>query len=191
MLSSGSLWSATRQLRNAALHVSATKSDKPFARAVRPIPLRIISVGKGSSSGAELVAGEWLVKLRRYTQASELVIRPNPKKAGAPEAAMHAEGERILKAVSPQDLVVVLDERGKEATSEGLAALLAKAGDDGVPCIDFCIGGPHGHSSEVRKRADSMLRLSGCVLNHQVARIVLLEQLYRSWTIIRGEPYHH
>ncbi|CAL5220528.1 g2560 [Coccomyxa viridis] len=185
------LWKAAGQLQRIARHTSAAKGEKAFTRAVRPVPLKIISVSKGNSPGAETMAGEWLDKLQRYTQASELVVRPNPKKSSEPEMAMQAEGERILRALSPQDMLVVLDERGKEATSEGFAELLAKAGDNGRPSIAFCIGGPHGHSSEVRGRADVMLRLSGCVLNHQVARIVLLEQLYRAWTILRGEPYHH
>ncbi|BDA49760.1 Ribosomal RNA large subunit methyltransferase H [Coccomyxa sp. Obi] len=166
-------------------------SQRPYTRAVRPVPLKIVAVSKNNSQGAELMAGEWLEKLQRYAEASEVVIRPNPKNAADPKVAVQAEGERVLKMLRPQDRVVVLDERGKEATSEKIAEMIAEAGDEGVGALVFCIGGPHGHSSEVRKRADSMLRLSACVLNHQVARVVLLEQLYRGWTILKGEPYHH
>ena len=65
------------------------------------------------------------------------------------------------------------------------------AGDISAASVTFCIGGPFGHHADVRTRADVVLSLSKCVLNHQVARIMLLEQLYRAWTITRGEPYHH
>lgn len=65
------------------------------------------------------------------------------------------------------------------------------AGDRSSRSVAFCIGGPYGHTDAVRERADATVSLSKCVLNHQIARLVLLEQLYRAWTIIRGEPYHH
>lgn len=65
------------------------------------------------------------------------------------------------------------------------------AGDASSKSILFCIGGPYGHTEAVRDRADQVIRLSDLVLNHQVARVVLLEQIYRGWTIIRNEPYHH
>jgi len=65
------------------------------------------------------------------------------------------------------------------------------AGDASSKAIVFCIGGPYGHTDAMRGRANEVIRLSDCVLNHQVARVVLLEQIYRGWTIIRNEPYHH
>ena len=104
---------------------------------------------------------------------------------------MRAEGERVMKHVQPDDFVVALDERGKDLTSEGFAALLADAGDAGKRSVVFALGGPFGHDDAVRRRADVQLRLGAMVMNHQVARIVALEQMYRAWTILRGEPYHH
>lgn len=74
--------------------------------------------------------------------------------------------------------------------SEDVARLLAQAGDEGSTLV-FCIGGPYGHSPQVRARANKVVRLSSLVLNHQVAYIVLVEQLYRGWTILSGSPYHH
>lgn len=72
-----------------------------------------------------------------------------------------------------------------------LALSLRLAGDRSAANLVFIVGGPFGLADTVRQRADAVLRLSDCVLNHQVARVVLLEQLYRAWTIIRREPYHH
>jgi 23S rRNA (pseudouridine1915-N3)-methyltransferase len=96
----------------------------------------------------------------------------------------------VLKAIAPGERVVLLDERGRDASSEDMARLLIKASDDGTP-LCFVIGGPFGHGPAVLERGDESVRLSKMVLNHSVAYIVLVEQLYRAWTIVRGEPYHH
>ena len=163
-----------------------------MARAVRPIPLKLISVAKGTSSkGASLCGDEWAEKLRRYTQLTEIQIKPNPMNAKDTSIAKVHEGERVLKAVGPSERLIVLDERGRDLKSEDFAKILGQASDEGWPAVIFAIGGPYGHAPEVRQRADDVVRLSSCVLNHSVARIVLLEQLYRGWTILRGEPYHH
>jgi 23S rRNA (pseudouridine1915-N3)-methyltransferase len=97
---------------------------------------------------------------------------------------------QVLKAISASERLVLLDERGRDASSEDVARLLTRASDDGTP-LCFVIGGPFGHGSGVVARADDSIRLSRMVLNHAVAYIVLAEQLYRAWTIVRGEPYHH
>lgn len=97
---------------------------------------------------------------------------------------------QVLKTLSPGERVVLLDERGRDVSSEDIARLIAAAGDSGAP-LAFVVGGPYGHGAAVMARADDTLRLSSCVLNHQVAYVVLAEQLYRGWSILRGEPYHH
>ena len=169
---------------------------------MRPTPLKLIHVSKPDATCEALVA-EWAAKVRRYAPLEEVVVRPNPSRATDPAAAVAAEGAKVLKLLTPSDVVVALDERGKEATSEGIADLLACAGGAGNGAnaglevrgagssLVFLIGGPFGHAPAVRARADATLRLSGCVLNHTIARVLLVEQLYRGWTILRGEPYHH
>lgn len=97
---------------------------------------------------------------------------------------------QVLKAIASGERVVILDERGRDTSSEDMARLLIKASDDGTP-LCFVIGGPFGHGTAVMQRADESVRLSRMVLNHSVAYLVLVEQLYRAWTIVRGEPYHH
>ena len=91
----------------------------------------------------------------------------------------------------PSSAQVLLCERGRDVSSADVASLLASAGEAAPPALVFAIGGPFGHGAAARARADDAIRLSSCVLNHQVARLVLAEQLYRAWTILRGEPYHH
>ncbi|KAL4430881.1 hypothetical protein ABPG75_006137 [Micractinium tetrahymenae] len=138
-----------------------------------------------------MMASEWVDKLKRYTNLTEVQIKPNPKNAKDTAVAVQHEGERVLRALQPADRVVLLDERGRDVSSEELAALLAQASNQSWPSLVFCIGGPFGHAPAVRQRGDDTIRLSKMVLNHQVAHVVLLEQLYRAWTILRGEPYHH
>eukprot|EP00850_Spirogloea_muscicola_P018578 SM000172S03051 [mRNA] locus=s172:13074:14469:+ [translate_table: standard] len=94
---------------------------------------------------------------------------------------VQAEGERV----------VLVDERGRTITSEQLASLIADVGDTSAAALVFCIGGPYGHGPAVTVRADTTVSLSALVLNHEIAAVVLMEQLYRSWTILRGEKYHH
>jgi 23S rRNA (pseudouridine1915-N3)-methyltransferase len=107
------------------------------------------------------------LQIRRYTVVQEVQIKPNPKKASSVEVQKQAEGEKVLKALDSRDWVVLMDERGKNLTSEDLAQLIATAGDKGTP-LAFCIGGPFGHSDEVRGRSNESVRLSNMVLNHQV-----------------------
>ncbi|KAG2501580.1 hypothetical protein HYH03_000085 [Edaphochlamys debaryana] len=154
------------------------------------MPIRVITVSKENSKGSQLMAKELLEKVERYAPVTTLAIKPNPRNSTDPAVQRETEGERVLKALDGRDFVVVLDERGQEVKSEDMAKLVAAAGEEGRPLV-FCIGGPYGHSDAVRARADRMIRLSALVLNHQVAVVVLLEQLYRGWTILRGVPYHH
>ncbi|KAL6747510.1 hypothetical protein V8C86DRAFT_2907781 [Haematococcus lacustris] len=166
-------------------------SGKPEARDVRAVPVRFITVSKANSAAAVAMTEEWISKCKRYSPVTEVVVRPNPKKAASVAAAVAAEGEKVRAALAPGDFVVLLDERGREVSSEGMARLIAAAGDRSASSLVFCIGGPHGHSPLVRARATDCIRLSAMVLNHQVAYVVLAEQVYRGWTILRGEPYHH
>ena len=156
--------------------------------AVRSVPITIVSVGKGGSRGAELMAAEWAGKLGRYVNVEECRVKPNPMNAKDPKVAVEHEGAKVSKLISSDHRIVVLDERGRDVKSEDVAKILASASKDGARGLTFAIGGPYGHSMEIRNRADDSIRLSSLVLNHEVARIVLLEQLYRAWTIIRGEP---
>ncbi|KAK9798547.1 hypothetical protein WJX73_001740 [Symbiochloris irregularis] len=171
----------------AAFRAFATIGPRP----VKPVPTRIVTVAKGNSRGAQLMAGEWEEKIQRYVSLTTSQIKPNPNKSGKPEVAMDAEGQKVLKLIKAHDRVVALDERGRKVTSHQIAEVIAEAGDRNCSQLVFCIGGPYGHSQAVRERADDIISLSPLVLNHQVAHIVLLEQLYRGWTILRGEPYHH
>lgn len=101
------------------------------------------------------------------------------------------EGQNILKTLSDDGFVVLLDERGKQMDSRGFARWLQKLMNSSIRNMVFVLGGAYGFSDELYKRADMKLSLSKMTFSHQIARIVFAEQLYRAFTIINGEPYHH
>ncbi|MDY5024217.1 MAG: 23S rRNA (pseudouridine(1915)-N(3))-methyltransferase RlmH [Candidatus Egerieousia sp.] len=107
------------------------------------------------------------------------------------EQIKEREGELILKNIKEQDNVVLLDERGTHFDSEGWAEELRKREIYGGKDMVFVIGGAYGFSQGVYKRANQMLSLSKMTFSHQIIRLIFMEQLYRAFTIIRGEPYHH
>lgn len=100
------------------------------------------------------------------------------------------EGVLILKKVKPGDYLILLDERGKEFNSIGLAEHLNKL-EGRVNHLIFVIGGPYGFSEEVYSRANEKFSLSKLTFSHQLIRLLFMEQIYRSFTILKGEPYHH
>lgn len=160
--------------------------------AVRPVPIKVITVSSKSKSAGQACASEWSAKLSRYTAVESINVKNNPLNAKDTAVAVKNEGTRVLKHITPTtDHVVCLDERGRDVTSMDMARLLADASSNGVKNLVFLIGGPFGHSQEVRQSSQDTIRLSRCVLNHSVAHIVLMEQLYRAWTILKKEPYHH
>jgi 23S rRNA (pseudouridine1915-N3)-methyltransferase len=168
-----------------------TDRRRAHARAARAVPLKLVIVSKGGGKAMDAACKEWSDKIKRYAPFSETTVKQNPKNAKSPLAQLEAEGERVMKHLNTHDFVVLMDERGETLTSEQLAALVADAGDGGSSACAFVVGGPFGHGDAVIKRANRKIKLSSMVMNHQVARLVLLEQIYRAWTILRGEPYHH
>lgn len=107
------------------------------------------------------------------------------------ERMRQREGEALLRFIKPQDMVWLFDEKGKTFDSRGFAARLQKAMNAGPKRIVLVIGGAYGFSPEVRARADGSISLSEMTFNHQVVRLMAVEQLYRAFSILRGEPYHN
>ncbi|CAN4105210.1 unnamed protein product [Withania somnifera] len=93
--------------------------------------------------------------------------------------------------IRPDEWVVMLDERGHDVGSEQMASLIGDAGNKGASSLFFCIGGPYGHGRQLRESANISVKLSSLVLNHEIALVVLIELLYRGWTILKGQKYHH
>ena len=122
----------------------------------------------------------------------EWVVLPDLKNAKAlsEEQVKAAEGEMILRALTPSMDVVLLDEHGKEMRSIEYADWLQKKMSSGRD-LTLIIGGPYGFSPAVYERANGKLSISQMTFSHQMIRIMVIEQIYRAMTILRGEPYHH
>ncbi|XP_028798317.1 putative RNA methyltransferase At5g10620 isoform X2 [Neltuma alba] len=179
--------------------VTSRTSSNPFqgekckyaGQSVRALPIRILSVGKKRSPGVQLMVDEYVQKLKYYCSVEDVQIRSNPRNARDMRAQVDDEDKAVMNLVRSDDWVVMLDERGQDIGSEQMAELVADAGHTGASRLSFCIGGPYGHGRKLRERANLSIKLSSLVLNHQIALLVLMEQLYRSWTILRGQNYHH
>ncbi len=106
------------------------------------------------------------------------------------EKVMEKEGEKLLKYLKDEDFLILLDLKGIPVTSEGLADILRKKMVSGTSHFFFMIGGPYGNGENIRKRANLKISISAMTFTHQMARLILAEQVYRAMKIIRHEPYH-
>lgn len=106
------------------------------------------------------------------------------------EKVMEKEGEKLLKYLKDEDFLILLDLKGKPVTSEELADILRKRMVSGTSHFFFMIGGPYGNGENIRRRANLKISISAMTFTHQMARLILAEQVYRAMKIIRHEPYH-
>lgn len=155
--------------------------------------LRLVCVGKISENYLRVGVDEFAGRIIRYLPllVHELKEEKGGGKKADPRHLREREGERILEKIPAAAFTVVLDERGESLTSEDVANLLERHMVQGTPEIVLVIGGPYGLSEAVRRRADLLLSLSPMTFTHQMARLFLLEQIYRGLTILRNEPYHN
>lgn len=153
-------------------------------------PLRIIAVGRLKTPFWKSAAGHYLARLSHWRTVTETTIRDGDA-ALPPEVRSRVEGRAILEAVGPQDTLICLDERGKSFTSPKFAAFVAQVSDDAnrVPC--FVVGGAFGLDDAVRRAARHLIAFGPQTFPHELARVVLLEQLYRAEALLRNLPYHH
>lgn len=155
--------------------------------------IRIVAVGRMKEPFYHLAQDEYKKRLQRYTKLAVVEVADEPIPRGAQErlAVTQREGERLLERVLPGSLIVAMDPRGQEFTSETFAAWIRRQIDTGRGEFSFLLGGTLGLSSAVLPGADLRFSLSRLTFPHQLARLVLLEQLYRAFRIIRREPYHY
>ena len=156
------------------------------------VNVKLLTVGKTDvpwvKEGLDLYAS----RLRHYVPFTVEEI-PELKKVSAlsEEQIKQKEGELILKQLSPQDTVILMDEHGTQMRSLEFAGWLEKQLSSGAKGLVFVIGGAYGFSKDVYSRAAGKLSLSKMTFSHQMVRAIFAEQLYRACTIIKGEPYHH
>ncbi|MBO8159635.1 23S rRNA (pseudouridine(1915)-N(3))-methyltransferase RlmH [Thermosyntropha sp.] len=155
---------------------------------------RIISVGKIKEPFYAEGVKEYAKRLTPYcsldiVEGLEEKISPKAKESEI-EKVLEKEGEKILNLLGEDDYVIVLDVTGKQMSSEELAQFIKEVSFSGKGRVSFIIGGSNGLAQKVKKRGDYVLSFSRLTFPHQMAVLILAEQLYRSFKIIKGEPYH-
>jgi 23S rRNA (pseudouridine1915-N3)-methyltransferase len=152
------------------------------------LKLRVLWVGKSRDAWVKEAVEEYAGRTRRYCPLELIDIRD--EKGAEAEEMRRRECERLEKQIPPGATLVLLDETGEQMDSPGLAAFIGKQRDSGIGEMVFAIGGAYGFSEEFRRRG-RLLALSRMTFTHQMVRVFLLEQIYRAFTILNGEPYHH
>ena len=154
--------------------------------------IELIAVGKTDTEEIQSLVANYAKRVNFYCKFSITIIPDirNTRNISASQQKT-AEGKAIMKNLTDGDYVILLDERGEELRSMQFADLLRKRMLSGVKRLVFIIGGPYGFSDDVYGRADSKLSLSRMTFSHQFVRAIFAEQLYRAFTILNNEPYHH
>lgn len=151
----------------------------------------LILVGKTTERHFQTGIDDYCQRLVHYMPFDVIVVPELKNSRSLSEDQQRAkEGEAILRVVQPGDVLVLLDEHGKEMRSVEFATWIEKRRQSSKRLL-FCIGGPYGFSPAVYERADEKISLSKMTFSHQMVRMVFVEQLYRACTIINGEKYHH
>ncbi|TCN62127.1 23S rRNA (pseudouridine(1915)-N(3))-methyltransferase RlmH [Acetobacteroides hydrogenigenes] len=152
----------------------------------------LVLVGKSDQKYLQEGIDIYLKRLKHYCQF-EMKVIPDLKstKSLSEEQQKEKEGELIMNQIKDSDFVILLDERGESLSSVDFAQLIEKRQVAGTRKISFVIGGPYGFSKEAYAKANAKLSLSAMTFSHQMVRLLFIEQLYRAFTIINGEPYHH
>lgn len=151
--------------------------------------VRVVAVGRVRNAAVREACDAYAARIRRYQRLEIREVREAGRRERDAAAARRLEGAALLAAVPPGSHIVALTRGGEARTSEELAGLLNRWREQAHD-VAFVLGGAHGLDAALLDRAHLRLTLSHMTLPHELARLVLLEQLYRAMTILRGEPYH-
>ena len=155
------------------------------------LKIHLVWVGKTREAWLRQGIDHYLDRLRRYLPVRVSEVRPVKKTGRNAGHALRNEAMALARAVSPGAHVIAMDVKGKMLDSPGLAALLTGIEDRGARELAMLIGGDRGLGAEILDQADMRLSLSPLTFTHEMARLILVEQLYRACTIRAGQPYHH
>jgi 23S rRNA (pseudouridine1915-N3)-methyltransferase len=154
--------------------------------------IRLLAIGKTDNKDLQSLIDDYTKRLSFYIKF-DLEIIPDIKNVKNLSEAQQKEkeGELILAKIGPTDQLILLDENGKTFSSVGFSDYLQKKMNAGIKTLVFVIGGPYGFSETVYQKAQGKVSLSEMTFSHQMVRLFVIEQLYRGFTILRNEPYHH
>ena len=154
--------------------------------------IRLLTIGKTDNKSLQTLIDDYTKRLSFYVKF-DLEIIPDIKNVKNLSEAQQKEkeGELILSKITPTDHLILLDENGKTFSSVGFSDFLQKKMNAGIKTLVFVIGGPYGFSETVYQKAQGKVSLSEMTFSHQMVRLFVIEQIYRGFTILRNEPYHH
>ena len=154
--------------------------------------IRLLTIGKTDNKSLQTLIDDYTKRLSFYVKF-DLEIIPDIKNVKNLSEAQQKEkeGELILSKITPTDHLILLDENGKTFSSIGFSDFLQKKMNAGIKTLVFVIGGPYGFSETVYQKAQGKVSLSEMTFSHQMVRLFVIEQIYRGFTILRNEPYHH
>lgn len=154
--------------------------------------IQLLVIGKTDKSYIESGIDEYAKRISRYSNFELKIIKDLKNTKNLSETVQKKlEGEKILENINASDFVVLLDENGKQSNSREFSEFLNKVLVSGNKNLIFVIGGPYGFSQEVYNRANAKISLSKMTFSHQLVRLIFTEQLYRAFSILNNEPYHH
>ncbi len=154
--------------------------------------IKLIAIGKTDSNPLQQLIAEYEARLKHYIKFDfEVILDVKNSKNLSEKQQKEKEGELILKKLKPTDVLVLLDEGGKQFSSIEFSTYLQKKMNSGMKQLVFVIGGPYGFSDALYQKVQGKISVSKMTFSHQMVRLFIIEQLYRGFTILKNEPYHH
>ena len=154
--------------------------------------IKLLAIGKTDNKELQILIEDYQKRLGFYIKFEfEIIQDIKNSKNLTEDQQKQKEGELILSKLNTTDVLILLDENGKQMDSVSFSNYLQKHMNSGIKQLVFVIGGPYGFSPEVFEKAQGKLSLSKMTFSHQMVRLFVIEQLYRAFTILRNEPYHH
>ena len=154
--------------------------------------IKLLVIGKTDSKQLQQLITAYEKRLNHYVKFTiEIIPDIKNTKNLSKKQQKEKEGELIIKKLNTTDVMVLLDENGKQFSSEGFSVYLQKKMNSGSKQLVFVVGGPYGFAPEVYQKSQAQISLSKMTFSHQMIRLFFTEQLYRAFTILRNEPYHH
>jgi len=154
--------------------------------------IKLLAIGKTDNKNLQVLMDEYSKRLGFYVKFDvEVIMDIKNVKNLSENQQKEKEGEQILAKIGATDQLILLDENGASFSSVGFSDYLQKKMNSGIKTLVFVIGGPYGFSDEVYAKAQGKISLSAMTFSHQMVRLFVIEQLYRGFTILKNEPYHH
>lgn len=154
--------------------------------------IRLLAIGKTDNKALQTLIDDYTKRLSFYVKFDIDIIPDIKNVKNLSEAQQkEKEGELILSKITPTDHLILLDENGKTFNSVGFSDFLQKKMNAGIKTLVFVIGGPYGFSGTVYQKSQGKVSLSEMTFSHQIVRLFVIEQIYRGFTILKNEPYHH